>query len=685
MASSYTAAAGVMPSPTSFAWRTWYSRLLTSRIAYCDVTRNQTFYFAQAGNDSTGNGTQAAPYKTLAKAQAVHDASNGNIALLFNKGDEWNETTGLDITKNNVTVGAYGTGAKPLFSTFANALAASGWTQAGVTDRWTRTISTAVGWLRETGNDTKLFSPMRRVESTGAVESTPRSWYWASNTLHVNYGTGLNPNSATFSWTAQIADDGITASGDGILIDGVRFDGWGCIANTQSTNWGIKLLNTGTDLIVVRNCEAFYNGRHNIGQETATTGGICVFTGCSVGYCEDSGTNVSPYIAYSRDGSNEAIFDTCVTRFGQLPNGSLDPSAYTGCNAFYAHANSTNTVGLVVWYGCSCTYEAGLTSPMFAAPSAYGDLNNFPGTDSDLSTYRVLNVGFTCSSLPSTMTVAYLGFPARQANINCNFAIQIGGTNLNMSGFATGGMSINCIFDLSEHAEGTFPGRNLLVNPTPVHLFSHCHFRCNTGNSGKTFYLAYDTGVVTGVKIANSIINKVGARPVDPNITNAASNLLANASYSASNVSGDPYLVTLSASPAASAAPSQCQNAGRRGAFGLTVEFDVNWRPRSDLYSIGPVETLRIPQGLSGAIRNMMVDRGLGQEVIDAIEAGSATLSDRAKRRLRMAVPSRAISTNLISAIEAGTEPSAAVVAAMAKVFGDKRHAEWMRICLAAS
>lgn len=73
-----------------------------------------TRYFSQAGDDTTGNGTQLLPYKTRAKATSVSVAGD---TLLFNKGDTWTSADApLTISsKNGVTVGAYGTGANPVF------------------------------------------------------------------------------------------------------------------------------------------------------------------------------------------------------------------------------------------------------------------------------------------------------------------------------------------------------------------------------------------------------------------------------------------------------------------------------------------------------------------------------------------------------------------------------------------
>ncbi|HEX4124252.1 MAG TPA: hypothetical protein VHY37_05950 [Tepidisphaeraceae bacterium] len=119
MASTYSTLVGAPPHPKTFAFRDWYSRLLGLRISYSAQARPTNYYFAQAGNDSTGSGTQASPYKTIAKANALVAAGSGNIGCFFNRGDTWTETAGLtDDGKPNVTFGAYGAAgaAKPVIS-----------------------------------------------------------------------------------------------------------------------------------------------------------------------------------------------------------------------------------------------------------------------------------------------------------------------------------------------------------------------------------------------------------------------------------------------------------------------------------------------------------------------------------------------------------------------------------------
>ena len=88
------------------------------------------YYFAASGNDSNP-GTKLLPYLTLAKATSVLSTAAPGDSLFFNRGDSFYGyiTTGANGTAlANIYIGAYGTGAYPVWSGFTTA---SGWTSVG--------------------------------------------------------------------------------------------------------------------------------------------------------------------------------------------------------------------------------------------------------------------------------------------------------------------------------------------------------------------------------------------------------------------------------------------------------------------------------------------------------------------------------------------------------------------------
>jgi hypothetical protein len=74
MGSSYTTF-GTVPRPDSAELTPFINRVCDGWLAACPLARTTTYYFSQSGDDTTGNGSSATPWKTLAKAQTTLDAA----------------------------------------------------------------------------------------------------------------------------------------------------------------------------------------------------------------------------------------------------------------------------------------------------------------------------------------------------------------------------------------------------------------------------------------------------------------------------------------------------------------------------------------------------------------------------------------------------------------------------------
>lgn len=79
-------------------------------------------YFSQSGDDSTGNGTIATPYKTLSKLESEALLSSGNHRFLLKSGERWRESNQFDNVEGSGTgwddsqpiiIGRYDVGDKP--------------------------------------------------------------------------------------------------------------------------------------------------------------------------------------------------------------------------------------------------------------------------------------------------------------------------------------------------------------------------------------------------------------------------------------------------------------------------------------------------------------------------------------------------------------------------------------------
>ncbi len=87
------------------------------------ITRTaRAYYFATAGDDSTGDGTSGNPYKTISKATALK--MQAGDSFYFNKGDTFTGSLAVVIVDGGLTptsllpiaIGSYGSGNRPIFT-----------------------------------------------------------------------------------------------------------------------------------------------------------------------------------------------------------------------------------------------------------------------------------------------------------------------------------------------------------------------------------------------------------------------------------------------------------------------------------------------------------------------------------------------------------------------------------------
>lgn len=113
MSVAFTAAPGVGTPPrfTRRTFRRWFQRLLQHRANECPFQRtNPTYiYVNQAtGNDANNGSSTSLAVKTLARAQALHDAVvSGPIMILLRMGDEWRETRTQVFPCNSSTTASF--------------------------------------------------------------------------------------------------------------------------------------------------------------------------------------------------------------------------------------------------------------------------------------------------------------------------------------------------------------------------------------------------------------------------------------------------------------------------------------------------------------------------------------------------------------------------------------------------
>jgi hypothetical protein len=602
-----------MPSRLTVDSQRWDDEVIAAILEECPLTRTTTYYFDTSGDDTTGDGTIGDPWETIDKAQEVLTASSGDIALLFARGDVWTEQVGLNVDKSNTTVGAYGTGARPLFNNFgANTFASGGtlWTLASG-NRYTTSVA-AIGGIREQLNRFKAY---RLVASTAEVESTANSYYQTGGTLSIHAtnsaGTAVDPDTIAFEYTLAAAtdDSGIdVASGvTGVRIDSIRCDGWGLDGTAGNQEYGVRLQTNETDIAAVTNCGAYFNSRHNLGLYTAgasASGGLVLFLGNDFGYCTEA--SCSPIVFYADNGDQEAFAVGNTCNFGSLPITAA--RTWADGIAGYAHTDAGvgDTIGLILYrdnvvkapangFGCHAGF-------------LYSDIPDV----SDPGDCKAITINTTFEKL--------LGGGANGTNghqFNTTDSLEIGGTyRLLPRNMATAAMTTTNVtgwmigtsveIDLSSYTDDYFS----VFNPSGDTSPKYWHTQWNLISNGTTdFTFNFDTvfdGVIAtddGSEFVNSIFAVQRTNPASTadlirlGLNNTAAELRNNAFFGLSangtnnSISNAANTVTLDAMPTLGAAvyPDSGQLAGE--GEGGVIEFDAAYRSRHPVTpAIGPIE-----------------------------------------------------------------------------------------------
>lgn len=163
-----------------------------------------------SGNDTTGNGSSATPYKTLAKALTVA-GNNDTVLARGSVGDKatWFREYNHTISEAGLTLAA-DTGHTPVFA--ASHEYTSWSATAGTTNVYEAAYASANCW--GVWNGTQLLAS---VASTAACDSTPNSRFFdnAGDKLYVNIGGGAPTSIEAYDVANAFA---ATISGAGVIV-----------------------------------------------------------------------------------------------------------------------------------------------------------------------------------------------------------------------------------------------------------------------------------------------------------------------------------------------------------------------------------------------------------------------------------------------------------------------------------
>lgn len=560
------------------------------------------------------------PKTTIAHASTLLNAAatNADLRFRFCRNHEWNETTGIvwATTHNLVTIDAYGNGNKPFWNRFATNFTA-GWTQDGVTDRWTRTTVASVIWVREQRYRYKAYQEIANQGSTAnnaaLVRTTPLSFDVNGTTLGINAGTGVNPNTAHSGGgipyevsTSSSSTPAIYAKGDKIRVEGLRVEGW----NQTHTGAAYSILLEGAngEELVCWDNDVLCGGYHLVGTTGPSIlgGGIFTIGRCTVGYATPR-TDVpgeTMLNCFSPGTGAEMIVHECSVPFGSLPTDAwvttANPTLGRG-DAYYGHTSEVGaTLALYVNWGCT----SGRGGEPYAPVSAIPTIGGVTLAGGVLTAARTFVVDFAIPGYP--LTAGGEIAPAETVTINARVQVKPANKSSGQMGssFSTGWL-INSTVQIDcgrQAAAAGFPSGLAIFASTDTPTIWHSHLELtNCANVGGLFAF----GTVGAAKLFNSIATIHG----DPflasrvGVTNSASNLGGNAyggysSYTGTNgYDADPAPVSIGDTYIAGGAAFDARMYGAAIAIptGESVRYDQRWNLRPVSPSIGPIERYSSP------------------------------------------------------------------------------------------
>lgn len=605
---------GLPPRRGSGALRHWIRyEVPAARIAEIDLPRTTTYHFSNAGNDTTGDGSIGNPWATVAKANTViaAAATNADMRLRWARGGVWAEAgaaAGLNISgKNNITLDAYGTGDAPLFHRFTS-IFASGWT-LDTGDCYYRSVAERPGWIRQT---IARLSPYSHQTTIAAVRSTPRSWTYDSGTgrVYLNAGAGINPNSPSLAYELSFAsttdDDGLfIQNADGIVVRGLRFDGWGCSATDSRQKYGIRVELTGNQAVWLDDCEVEYSGRHAIGLlgQGTSSGGILFATRCRAGYHYDGGAGVGSnnFVAYHSDADFECLMYDCESRFGILPHGStyVEGSLYEAQDVI-CHAGGTNKARLVIISGGGPTWSPKLVNWTLSSGAVGVATEHAPGTEGQPDTYRC----FIDRYGPRHYRDARWDFAPKNQYLDCEYRVRYPSNSTDsfpqVAVGVAGGLVEGGVWDLQDDRDATdrwlLPASASNTTEFDGTTFAVEGYTVSGGGTRWRMGQASASVAMPGVTLRNCIFSRRGDRTFYIGIGNFAAQILSCAHYGVQLSGTDGIdqgtgLVQLaSAWSGGCAPPSPIGSDLEEAAAASLLTIDILGRTRPRFASIGPVE-----------------------------------------------------------------------------------------------
>lgn len=253
-------------------------------------------YVSLTGNDTTGDGTQALPFRTLQKCIQVANAS-GVPTVVYASAGYWNRSSLPLGTVPTVHMVFIATGGRVVIGTFDT----SGVTFA-VDGTYANTYSASFSSTPARVFDRRRkdrfgnFVELTEVGSAAACNVRPNSWFWTASTLYINMIDGAAPTIGTNEANSNLlalralsgmAFTGITSQKHLYFCGDDGRSGWDFVGGSASGAFrvscnaatpGVRVI-VGTD-----NCSGKYDGDPGTSpvnsMSTNCVNGLTIFTNC---------------------------------------------------------------------------------------------------------------------------------------------------------------------------------------------------------------------------------------------------------------------------------------------------------------------------------------------------------------------------------------------------------------------
>ena len=203
------------------------------------------FYISNSGNDANNGTSAATAWKTITKLNSSWGSISSGDRILFERGGTFFGS--INVTKSGITLGAYGTGEKPIITGFHTV---TSWTSIG-SNKWTSTIPTSLNYIRLLTINGQLARNGRYPNFSDGFSD------WIRYTNKLDAVTPITVNSAAAVPT-QYADGELvlfknnwnldvmpinSISGNSIVCTNPAGQ-WGLAQNAYQANWGFFVQNS---------------------------------------------------------------------------------------------------------------------------------------------------------------------------------------------------------------------------------------------------------------------------------------------------------------------------------------------------------------------------------------------------------------------------------------------------------